>query len=293
MKTPFLCRLPFSVALNALLLAFAGAAASQTSPSATALVAQVLDQATQAPVAYASVGVLRQPVGTVADDQGRFTLNLSAANDQDSLRIGLLGYAPRTVQVAALRQQLAQSGGRLYLRPAPTQLAEVVVRPGKSTRRIIGNSTNTNKMVAGFGANKLGKQLAQGMHVRRPGTLEQVSFHVSRCTYDSLFYRVNVYQVVNGRPTANLLPEPVYVRVRKGQIKDRLVADLRRFNLTVQGDIAVSLEIVKDLGPGQLMLSLGLLQGPVYVSEQIANGWERMLGFGLGIDATVTEYSTN
>ena len=266
------------------------AQAQATAPAAGVLVGQVLDQKTQVPVPYVSVGVLRRPAGTVADDQGRFTLSLPTANDQDSLRIGLLGYAPLTVPVAVFRRQLAQSGGRVYLRPAPTQLAEVVVRPGTFTERIIGNSTNSNNISGGFGVNALGNQLAQGMHVRRPSTLEQVSFHVSRCTYDSLFYRLNVYQVVNGSPTANLLPEPEYVRVRKGQTQDRMVADLRRFNLTVQGNIAVGLEMVKDLGPGQLMLSVGLLQGPLYVAKQATNGWDRVLGFGVGIDATVTEY---
>ena len=266
------------------------AQAQATAPAAGVLVGQVLDQKTQVPVPYVSVGVLRRPVGTVADDQGRFTLSLPTANDQDSLRIGLLGYAPLTLPVAVFRQQLAQSGGRVYLRPAPTQLAEVVVRPGKFTQRVIGNSTNSNNISGGFGVNALGNQLAQGMHVRRPSTLEQVSFHVSRCTYDSLFYRLNVYQVVNGSPTANLLPEPVYVRVRKGQTQDRMVADLRRFNLTVQGNIAVGLEMVKNLGPGELMLSVSMLHGPIYFAQQFTNGWERVRGFGVGIDATVTEY---
>ena len=72
-----------------------------------------------------------------------------------------------------------------------------------------------------------------------------------------------------------------------------MVADLRRFNLTVQGDIAVGLEMVKDLGPGQLMLRVALLQGPIHVAKQATNGWERVRGFGFGIDATVTEYRNN
>ena len=72
-----------------------------------------------------------------------------------------------------------------------------------------------------------------------------------------------------------------------------MVTDLRRFNITVQGDIAVGLEMVKDLGPGQFMLSVALLQGPIYVDKQATNGWEWVRGFGIGIDATVTEYRNN
>jgi hypothetical protein len=164
------------------------------------------------------------------------------------------------------------------------------VRPGKLVRRVIGNSSNSMNTTASFDVNQIGNQLAQGMHLRRPAVLEQVSFHVAECTYDSLFYRINVYQVVNGLPTTNLLPEPVYVRVRKGQTKERLVADLRRFNLTVQGDIAVALEMVKNLGPGTLHLSASVLNGPIYMAAQSTSDWERLRGFGVGIDATVVEY---
>jgi hypothetical protein len=258
--------------------------------STNRLAGQVLDEATRKPVPYASLGVLHQPVGTVADDQGRFTLELSTTTDADSVRVSLLGYAPLAGRVADLRRQLSQNGGRLLLRPAPTQLAEVTVRPGQTTRRVLGNSTNSTAVSGGFEANKLGKQLGQGMHLRRPALLEQVSFHVARCTYDSLFYRVNVYQVEKGQPTANLLPEPVYVRVRKDQIKDRLVVDLSQYNLMVHDDIVVALEMVRDLGPGALTLSGSLLGGPIYFTEQSTNGWERFRGIGFGIDATVLEY---
>lgn len=272
------------------LLATAITQPGQAQPG-TRLTGQVLDQATQAPVPYASLGVLHQPLGTVADDQGRFAFDVPLANDSDSVRIALLGYAPLTLQVRALRQRLAPAGGGpLLLRATPMALAEVVVRPGQLTRRVIGNSSNSANVTATFDVNKIGNQLGQGMYVRRPALLEQVSFHVAHCTYDSLFYRVNVYQVVKGEPTANLLPEPVYVRVRKGQIKDRFVVDLRRFQLTVQGHLAVTLEMVKDLGPGTLHLSASLLNGPIYLADQSASGWERLRGFGLGIDATVAEY---
>jgi hypothetical protein len=274
--TAFFCTL-FSVLLPAL-------------TTAQTITGQVLDQATQASVAYASIGVLHRPVGTVADAQGRFTLNVPASYDSDSLRLALLGYAPLTVRVADFRRQLAQDGGRVLLHAAPTPLAEVLVRPGTATRRVIGNSTVSNTVSGGFKLNRLGSQLAQGLHLRRPAALEEVSFHVAECTYDSLFYRINVYQVANGLPTASLLPEPVYVRVRKGETKQRFVADLRRFHLTVQGDIAVGLEMVKELGPGELRLSMSVLKGPIYIADQSAGDWEKMRGFGLGIDATVVEY---
>jgi hypothetical protein len=280
-----------STALAAFLFSLAALLpATAPAQSAAPLSGQVLDAQTQAPLSYASVGVLHRAAGTVADEQGRFALAAPAGSEHDSVRVSLLGYAPLTLPVAELRRQLGQAGGQLRLRPVHTRLAEVVVRPGKSVRRVLGNSSNSTSVTGQFGVNRLGNQIGQGMHLRRPAELEQVSFHVATCTYDSLFYRVNVYQVTKDQPQQNLLPEPVYVRVRKGQIKDRLVVDLRRFHLQVQGDIVVALEMVKDLGPGTLQLSASLLDGPIYTTESQLNGWERTRGIGIGIDATVVEY---
>ncbi|MCC2547839.1 carboxypeptidase-like regulatory domain-containing protein [Hymenobacter sp. BT175] len=254
------------------------------------LAGQVVDQSTQAPISYASVGVLRQPLGTVADDQGRFSLDLAAGFENDSLRISLLGYAPLTIRIADLRRQLQQSGGKVRLQPAPTRLAEVRVRPGKTRRRVVGNSSSSNNVTAAFVINRLGNQIGQGMRLKRLSAVEQVSFHVAECTYDSLFYRVNVYQVQKDQPVKSLLTKPVYVRVLKGQIEDRLVVDLRPYNVWAKGDIVVALEMVKDLGPGTLQLSSSLMDGPLFVTDNSLNGWEKIRGFGVGIDATITEY---
>ncbi|MCC3158730.1 carboxypeptidase-like regulatory domain-containing protein [Hymenobacter sp. 15J16-1T3B] len=274
---------------SALLTLFCALGAT-AQPQPTTLRGQIIDERTHEPLSYASIGVLHRPAGTVADAQGRFSLAATATLDHDSVRIALLGYAPLTLSGAEFRRQLSQPDGQLQLRPERVQLAEVVVRPARAKERVLGNSSNSTSVTGMFGVNRLGNQIGQGMHLRRLSAVEQISFHVAKCTYDSLFYRVNVYQVERGQPTRSLLPEPVYVRVCKGQIKDRLVVDLRPYHVRAEGDIVVALEMVKELGPGTLQLSASLLDGPIYTTENHLNGWARTRGVGIGIDATVVEY---
>ena len=261
---------------------------------------QVTDAATGRPVAYASVGVLHRPVGTVADGQGRFVLAVPAAYDADSLRISLVGYQAYTAAVGQVRHRTCPPETTCAVPLTPnTALAEVVVRPqGRAVRRVLGNSSNSKRAILSFVSKDLGNQLGQGMHIKHPTMLEDVSFHVAMCTYDSVFYRVNVYRLgPDGLPDEqrNMLPEAVYVRLTKTQIADRIRVDLSRYSLWLRpGDnIAVCLELVRDLGPGLLSLSAKVLGGPFLFKDKGYKGhkvgWQKVGAVGAGIDATVTE----
>lgn len=193
-----------------------GASARAQSEPGT-VVGQALDQATGQPLPYASVGIPGAPVGTVADAEGRFQLTIPARYDQDSLRISLVGYRAFTLAVREFRRRVcpAQTPCPVPLAPASqTALRNVTVRPkGRAGRRVLGNSTNSQFASQLFPSNVLGTQVGQRIRIKHPSKLEQVSFHINQCTYDSLFYRVNVYRL---RPDEqhNVLPEAVYSTLR-------------------------------------------------------------------------------
>lgn len=285
--------------ISALVAGLATRSVSAQTP-ATPLRGQVTDAATGRPLGYASVGVPHRTVGTVADDQGRFELAVPAQYDADSLRVALVGYQANTVLVGKFRRRTcpAETGCPVAL-TANTALAEVVVRPqGRAVRRVLGNSNNSKHTIVSFVKKDLGNQLGQGMHIRHPTMLEDVSFHVATCTYDSVFYRVNVYRLgPDGLPDEqrNVLPEAVYVRLTKAQIADRIRVDLSRYSLWLQPgeDIVVCLELVRDLGPGSLSLSAGVLNGPFIFKDEgykgHKKGWQKVGAVGAGIGATVTE----
>ncbi|MBD2769895.1 carboxypeptidase-like regulatory domain-containing protein [Hymenobacter sp. BT664] len=291
----FACRFGRRLATLCLLSSLSNTVYAQSE----SIAGQALNQSTQAPLPYASVGVLGRPVGTVADEQGRFSLRIPPEYDADSLRISLVGYRPLTMTVRAFRQRTCPAGPPcpvLLVAAAQTALSEVVVRPkGRAVRRVLGNSSNSKYASMTFDNNDLGNQVGQLIRIKRPTMLEQVSFHINKCTYDSLFYRVNVYRLgPNGMPDErrNILPEAVYVRLAKAQTADRIRLDLSRYQLWLEPDehVAVCLELVRDLGPGKLHLTATILGGPVFVKEGgVGEGWQKVGAFGMGIDATVTE----
>lgn len=240
---------------------------SGTVRAETGLTGQLLDQATHRPLGYVSVGVVRQPIGTVADGQGRFTLNLPASYDADSVRFSLLGYATRTLTVAALRQQLAT--GPLLLMPQPVPLREARVLSPGLRRRELGNFVKVRAgVIQGFDANLAGNQFGQRIAIKRPAFLEEVAFGLTYCTYDTVYFRLNVYRLRDDFPAENLLPRPVYLRVSRAAAQQPVTVDLRAYSLWLTEDVVVALELVRPLGKGTLCFASTLLGGPVYELSQ-------------------------
>ena len=104
----------------------------------------VLDQATQQPVPFATIGVPEQPLGTAANEAGVFRLVLPATASPAAVVVSSVGYEAATVALAtwAAGQQL------IRLRPAKVSLGEVVVRGSKVQTKTFGRTGASTFMVA-------------------------------------------------------------------------------------------------------------------------------------------------
>ena len=302
--------------LACLLLALTGLLLVHPAPAQTPaegqLAGQVLDQTTRRPLGFVSVGVLRHPFGTVADERGRFLLTLPARYDADSIRFSLLGYASRTVAVGELRRLVAQ--GPVLLRKQGVPLRPVRVRAPGLRRRVVGNQGGA-AMLCDFKANMAGNQLGQRLAVRRPAFLEEASFSLPFCSYDTVYLRLNVYQVRDDFPGPNILPRPIYLRLSREQTASRIYVNLRPYKLYLTEDVIVAVELVRSLGKGTFCFYGAPLSGPCYQLEQTPgpldgkevtpdgyldvpvrskrqpdNGpWLKYPGVGMGLDATLLE----
>jgi hypothetical protein len=249
-----------------------------TQPSqaaSTLLQGQVVDQLTHRPLSFSSLSLLRQPVGTVADVAGRFELVGGTGHEADSLCVSLVGYAARTLLVAEWRRQLALTGGLIALHPQPVGLPSAQVTGHHLVRRVVGNASDSNRLFYWLNDNSPGNQIGEFIPVKRPSWLDAISFHVAVCSYDSLFLRINVYALRAGFPTRLLLPGPLYVRLARTQLRDRVVVDLRPYHLWLPDNVVVALEILRPLGPGTLCFSASHDQGPLYFIDKPGDGRNR------------------
>ncbi len=260
-----------------LVLALTGAASAQPYS------AVVVDGGTGAPVAYANVGLPGKNRGTVTDSAGRFTLDIPA--DADTLAVTMLGYQSARQPVRTL------PGGRIRLLPKAAPLREVVVKARAARQRWVGNRTRNPFYNIGLGNCKPGYGIGVLMEAPwTPSFLEEVRFNVSRCSYDSLFLRLVVLRLDGGVFTP-VLDHPIYIRESRQQATDGFTVDLRSERIAVAGSFLVGIEVVRDLGPGDFMLSAKGRGAPTYIRLNSEAGWSTDYAGGgaVGISARVTD----
>jgi hypothetical protein len=260
-------------------------------PIQTAVTALVVNAQTHEPLAYVNVGVVGRDIGTVTDESGRFTLDLNKEFDNDTLRFSMIGFAPHAALVSDYRALFAKGNGLVALDPTVYQLHNVNVRPHAYKEKIIGNRTTTRSAAAGFASNDLGCEAGVRVKVKKnkPVYLKQFSASVASNIYDTIYFRINVYELDNdGMPTRNAMFHNVVIKstVKSGVLQ----VDLTPYNVVLEDDAVVTLEWLKDLGGTKgLYFSAQFFNGPIYYRKTSQGKWNTAGGAGLGFWLTVDE----
>jgi len=246
---------------------------------------KVVDDKTGEPLPYVNIGIVEQGVGTVSDEEGLFHLNFEK-NEVESTAIILfsaLGYAPLNIPVAEM--PLVFNDYPVFkMTPERVSLNEVVVsnKDGRFIPDAIGYK-NFGERTFGYWKDQiaLGGELATRI-IAKSGIrrLDRLQFEVFYNPSDSLLLRVNIYEDdgVMGRPKTNLNKsgENVLVTVKK---TDKMVwVDLKPYNIYVQNDFMVSLELLKVYGSEELdlILAAAFNQYGSYRKYASQDKWERI-----------------
>ncbi len=230
---------------------------------------KVLSSKTKAGISYVNIGIIGKNIGTVSDESGIFTLNLDRIDQNDSLRFIMLGYKSETVLLGRFRDD---SSRIVYLDPILYNLQEVKVIYHKPKIIKIGTMV-TSGIGSGFGHNFLGCEFGIKLYVRQPVRLNDLNLNVSKCTFDTVTYRLNIYHLSDHTEYKNILTQPIYVTFTKDQINKPVTFDLRKYSIVVEGDIIVALELYKDLGDGNLFFFTGSFSDFTYWRRTIEGSW--------------------
>ncbi len=248
---------------------------------------RIIDLETQKPVQFASVGILHREAGTVTDEQGNFTLNTQKSKPTDTVKISMLGYENAQFTVQQFEKNLQQKNGTFALKPQVRKLQEVVIKPKKTKTIILGNTTDTRMMSAGFSSNDLGSEVGTVLRYnkKKPGKIENVNFNIASNNFEGqLLFRVNIYDYKNGKIGENLLKEPLYLETSMDY--GSLSLDLSEKNIYLTQDALLTLEWIKDFGKQGLMFSAGFFNADSYARKISQGDWFKAPA-GLGFWATV------
>jgi len=246
---------------------------------------KVLDGKNGKGLAYVNIGIAGAGIGTVSQADGHFELLIPDTFAHDSLKFSMVGYSPRTLYLEdMLKMDESQEIG---MQPKVTQLEEVLISPRNWKERILGNRTQSRKIIAGFTSNELGNEVGIRVHIRSSPTLID-AFNVSIAAnhYDTLRFRINFYDLKDGMPHKRIQRKDIIVETT---MQDGLLSiDLRNYDIVVYDDFFVSLEWIEDLGEEDgLYFSAGFLGSPIISRKTSQAEWEKLSGVSLGFNVTV------
>ena len=240
---------------------------------------RITDSRTHAALPYVNIGVVGQALGTVADEQGTYTLAFQKSLAAENVRISSLGYAPRNLTLAELAAQ-----PNVALVPEAVPLAEVQVKGRSLSRRThtLGNTGNAEMATNTFAANSLGGQVGTVIKLsRKPTRILNAVFNVARSSPGQVTLRVNIYRLgSDGLPTeVKLLPRDVIVTspIARGPITVDLSAD----QLVLNEDFFLAIELLKWDNPAPhgaefaFSASLGYFHNEIYYRHTSQAPWKR------------------
>lgn len=222
----------------------------------------VLNENTKNPIEFVNIGIIKKNVGTVSDVNGKYDLLIDTTFDEDTLLFSRVGYIPFLIKISDFKKREDKN---IFLKEKIIEIAEVVVNPKNFKEEILGVSSQNKKINAGFKDNQLGYELGILMKAKKTAFIKSVNINIAKCSYDSIFYRLNIYEIRGKNDFENILKKPIYINLSKEQIKDVIQIDLQSQNIVAQGNFLVTLEIVKKLmGKGELYLCAKLLNKTYY-----------------------------
>ena len=224
---------------------------------------KVIDAATNKVIPYVNIGIVEKGIGTVSDEEGLFHLYFEKSEVESTAIIlfSSLGYAPLRISVAEM--PLVYNEYPVFkMTPQRTSLDEVVVS-NKGDRFITDFIGYKNYGERSFGYWKdqiaLGGELATRV-IAKSGLrrLDRLQFEVFHNPSDSLLLRVNIYEDDGplGRPKTNLNQSGKNITVKVKNTDKIVWVDLKPFDIYVQNDFMVSLELLKVYGDEELGLIL-------------------------------------
>lgn len=238
------------------------------------------------PIEFANIGIVGKNVGTVTDVNGRFNFHVDPKYDNDTTLFSIIGYKTRLIKIADLRKQ---NENIVLLDEKTYELTELIIKPKIFKQRTLGVTTKFKGFTAGFEDNKLGYELGALMRIKKTAFIRNVNINIAHCSYDTIFYRLNIYKVKGEMDFENILREPIYIEMTKEEVKDQIQVDLQSKNIVVDGDFLITLEHVKDLGKGNLYFCAGLINR-TYYRKTSQGKWETApVGISISVIADVEE----
>jgi CarboxypepD_reg-like domain len=252
----------------------------------------ILDQNTRQPLAFVNIGIPGKNIGTVSLINGYYSIDFQGYIN-DTIRFSMVGYEAREISIKHLPDTI-------FLKPDNTLLEEVLVRSKKLRKGFLGNKTSSKLIYGGYRQDYLGAELGTLMKIRRaPTFINSFHFFISFNDYDSLRFRVNIYEMDGKKVGKRILHRNVII---EEAVDGWNHVNLEPYNVVARRNFLVSLEWLtdfpcqnieidsdgKEVQSCQLMFSAGFFNADLYYRTVSQGEFKKFgtagVGFNVGVE---------
>ncbi len=254
----------------------------------------VLDKETNRPIPYVNIGFIEKSIGTVSNEEGKFTLvyHEDVIGGKEFLQFSTLGYKTLKVRASQLVNFLTNTN-KFYLEASPELLDEVLISNEKRNQTRIGN-TSVSSTVMGYWKDKeaLGGEITTKIKIKNAGTkLLDLKFNIIENTSDSIKVRINVYNYKKSYPKENILTTNVFHIITRKEGEETI--DLRPYNIMVSDDVVLGIELVEVYGKDiNFAVSASNNRGASFLRHISQDTWRRFSDVGMNF-SVLTSFPVN
>ena len=229
----------------------------------------VLNGKDRSPVPFAKIGIMGKGIGTIADENGRFTLVVDKKYGKDKIRFSCIGYSSYDISVADYKHM---DNKTILLQQRPADTATMKQPTANAKVKTYGSfGTNDNIEING---GLPGSEVGVVFNFKESSLLDKLMVKIQSNSVDTLLYRVNVYNVIGDGKFELMLKKPIYYKSASGDLVDKTITiDLSNDNVLVKGSKLITIEQLKNFGNGDLKFS-GIKNGKSYARKASFAVWK-------------------
>lgn len=222
----------------------------------------ILSKDENQPVAYAKIGVDKENIGVITDENGKFSIDLSKATASGKIKVEVAGYEPFTENISDF---IKQSSQKIYLKEKIKNIQEVKLKPKKLVDKNWGVNTKTKSVM--YSVNPAFKkedflgETALAFKASKKSKIKAINLNIASITADRpVVMRYTIYNEKNGFPNESILDEEITIELTKDKIIDQTFSlDVNDKNIWVQGNFFVGIQFLKEF-EGRLNISAALFR---------------------------------
>ncbi|MGG5210962.1 alpha/beta fold hydrolase [Chryseobacterium sp. MIQD13] len=214
------------------------------------------------PVPYVRIGVEKENGGTVSDEKGNFSIDLSGFDSSRKLKVEVPGYEVYTETVQNFRKQDRQ---QIFLKEKVKNIKEVNIKVKKLVDKNWGVNTKTKHVLYSvnpkFRKEDFLGETALEFNASKRSKIRNINLNIASYVSDKpVLMRYSIYTEKNGFPDKNILDEEITVQLTEDMIKDgTYTLDVNEHNIWVQGKFFIGIQFLKEF-EGKINISAALFR---------------------------------